>query len=87
MTWLMRILVGSTVGRIVAIALAAGLTLFGTIQYIRWDTERRMQERIDQLETEIQDYIDTRRRINEGADSIPDDPDAAREWLRDRQSK
>ena len=84
MMWVMKLVVGSKLGRIVALVLVAGLISFATIQL--WERGIRNQvlqeQRIEQLERQQQ----TRDRIDEGIRNTPSNIDDIREWLRNRQS-
>lgn len=72
-------IVGSSLGRLVATVFLAGLILFATIQYIRWDERDKLQK--DQL----QQQIETRKRVDDAVRNSPSDVDDAIEFLRDRQ--
>lgn len=72
-------IVGSSLGRLVATVSLVGLILFGTIQYIRWDERDKLQK--DQL----QQQIETRKRVDDAVRNSPSDVDDAIEFLRDRQ--
>lgn len=72
-------IVGSSLGRLVATVFLAGLILFATTQYIRWDEKDKLQR--DQL----QQQIETRKRVDDAVRNSPSDVDDAIEFLRDRQ--
>lgn len=72
-------IVGSSLGRLVATVFLAGLILFGTTQYIRLDEKDKLQR--DQL----QQQIETRKRVDDAVRNSPSDVDDAIEFLRDRQ--
>lgn len=62
------------------LAVAGGVALALFYAYIKGRTD---QGKADDVE-ELNEYVETRRRIDEG--TIPRDADAALEWLRKRQS-
>lgn len=62
-------------------ALAGGMVLAFVAAYFRG---RKDQSEADH-ERELNEYVETRRRMDEN--TIPADADAAHEWLRKRQSK
>jgi len=64
----------------VVLVLAVGLISFSLIQYGKNTQE---QENLNQ---QLQDNIETRERIDDAIRNSPDDPNAALEFLRDRQS-
>ena len=72
-------IVGSSLGRLVGTVFLAGMILFGTIQCIRWDERGKLQR--DQL----QQQIETRKRVDDAVRNSPSDVDDAIEFLRDRQ--
>ena len=80
---LLSTIVGSKIGRTVALVLAVGLILLTTIQYIRWDERERV---LDEVQKEdLENYKDTRERIDDASNSVFDSVDAALEWLRSRK--
>ena len=84
MVWALRLIVGSKVGRIVALVLAAGLISFATIQL--WERGIRNQVLQEQLIEQLQRQQQTRDRVDEGIRNTPSNIDDIREWLRNRQS-
>ena len=81
MWWMINLLVGSRIGRTAALALAVTSILYGTIQYIRWQERDRVLEEIQR--EDLENYKDTRERIDEVIDHVLD-YDSALEWLRNR---
>lgn len=79
--WLSLIwkVVGSRTGKAAGIALAVGLTLFFTIQYIRSAEEDRIKLKL------IEQEVATEEEINDAINNSPSDPDSILEWLRKRK--
>lgn len=73
--------IGSRIIKWVGIAAA----LLAAIFYVKRQGRQEEQER--QLKLNLEDYSDTRKRIDEVVRNTPDDYDAARQWLLDRNSK
>jgi len=73
-------LVGSKWMLPVVLVLAVGLIFFGLIQYGKNTQE---QENLNQ---QLQTEIETRERIDDAIRNSPTDPNAALEFLRNRQS-
>ena len=63
------------------LAVAGGVVLALLYAYIKGRTD---QGKADEVE-ELNEYVETRRRIDES--TIPRDADAALDWLRKRQSR
>ena len=78
----MSIVVGSKLGRTVAIVLAAGLILFGTIQYIKTAERERVLNEVQK--EDLENYKDTRERIDETKDDSIGIIDNALDFLRRR---
>lgn len=85
MTWLLQMIVGSKIGRTVALVLAVISISFATIQL--WERGIRSQVlqevEIESLKREVQ----TRDKIDEALRNSPRDVDAAIRMLEDRQSR
>jgi len=82
--WIVKVIVGSKTGRIVAGALGAILILFATITL--WERGIRNQV-LQEVETQqIKQEIETRKRIDEAVRNSPREFDDAVEWLRKRNS-
>ena len=83
MIWL-RMIVGSKIGRTVALVLAAILISLGMITL--WERGIRNQV-LQEVETQqLKQDIETRNRIDEAVRNSPRDFDRAVEFLRQRQS-
>lgn len=78
---MINLLVGSKLARTAVLALAVTSILYGTIQYIRWQERDRVLEEIQK--EDLENYKDTRERIDEIIDHVLD-YDSALEWLRNR---
>lgn len=79
---LLSTIVGSKIGRTVALVLAAGLISLLTIQYIRWDEREKVLNEVQK--EDLENYKDTRERIDDASNSIFDSVDDALDWLRNR---
>jgi apolipoprotein N-acyltransferase len=77
MSWI-TIIAGSKLGRIVAVVLVAGLTLYGTIQYIQ--SAEHAKVKVDIIQKEIK----TEEKIKDAIKNSPTDARTLLEWLRDR---
>ena len=85
MIWLLRMIAGSKIGRIVALVLVVISISFTTIQL--WERGIRNQV-FQEVETEsLKREIQTRGRIDEALRNSPRDVDAAIRMLEDRQSR
>lgn len=79
---LLSTIVGSKIRRTVALVLAAGLISLLTIQYIRWDEREKVLNEVQK--EDLENYKDTRERIDDASNSIFDSVDDALDWLRNR---
>lgn len=83
MIWL-KLIVGSKLGRTVAVVLAATLILSLTILWYRNTIENQVLQGVEIQQAK--DQIKTRDKIDEAVRTSPRERDAAVEWLRKRNS-
>lgn len=74
-------IVGSPLGRLVAVVFLAGLLSIGVIQYIRLDERDKVKQE------QLQNQVETRKRVDNAVRNSPDVVDDALEFLLDRQSR
>lgn len=83
MIWL-KLIVGSKLGRTVAVVLAAMLILSLTILWYRNAIEDQVLREVETQQ--LKEQIETREKIDEAVRTSPRERDAAVEWLRKRNS-